>query len=260
MKKPELFCPDRNAVTLRRAILLYGSGIDSFATSHPIEIEAGQPVIGVGRGIRQEDARMFGRILAGDRARAGGFVNERVVYLTQDAMGWWRPAGKATIFFGQAISKGVSSTGTIAQPPLFFVITRRRWFVFALYVDRRPGPETVLCHAPYYNVYDDGHICEGDLKRPEALNPAAIMDHERAFFNSRFTHPNAKDLTVTPLPALWTRLLTTPPSEFPREELKSMTDQGDKRPLTLATLMQRLDLADDTGAFIDPTQFDEEDN
>ena len=62
--------------------------------------------------------------------------------------------------------------------------------VFALRENVRPTAETLLCRAPYHNLYADARMCAGNAKLPEVALPADVPVWERAFFDTTFTHAN----------------------------------------------------------------------
>jgi PRTRC genetic system protein B len=75
------------------------------------------------------------------------------------------------------------------QPPLVFKVAGKELWVRALPSDERPGAETRLNTAPYFNCSDDGRVCQGSMRSPEVgTSLDAIAVWEKAFFQSRFTH------------------------------------------------------------------------
>ena len=52
--------------------------------------------------------------------------------------------------------------------------------------------ETALFQAPYFNVYDDGGICQGSASVPEGTTAEKVEAWNDAFFGSFFTHPNVR--------------------------------------------------------------------
>lgn len=132
---------------------------------------------------------------------------------------WWRPAGKARVYFNCAELQKRSAI--VPHPALLFAIKNRQWSVFALKESKRPTLETTLYHAPYFNVYDGGGICVGSAAVPDKPSPSTIPRWESAFFDSEFTHVNGS-ISKTSHPrgeyALWKELLdgkfTTFPTKF----------------------------------------------
>ena len=62
-------------------------------------------------------------------------------------------------------------------------------YVRVLSTSRRPGPDTKVAAAPYWNVDGDGAVCAGTMRTPKSLTVASIAAWQQAFFQSEFTHP-----------------------------------------------------------------------
>ena len=58
--------------------------------------------------------------------------------------------------------------------------------VFALRENARPSPDTRLYTAPYYNVWEDGAICVGNVSTPERI--LLCGTDQMAFFASYLRH------------------------------------------------------------------------
>ena len=59
----------------------------------------------------------------------------------------------------------------------------------ALRTSSRPGPETLLKTAPYWNTDGPrGHVCPGTMRLPESADAASIPHWEAGYFQSEFTH------------------------------------------------------------------------
>jgi PRTRC genetic system protein B len=174
------------------ALLMYDSGQgDVYATTHQIELDAGNPerrVIGPGTALTKNALTRFAAAVGVATAYAG-HVPANLLYTSPNLLAWWVPAAIRNTWFKSGGDIGTAS-GPAAHPALVFVATSADWFVFALRQSERPTPRTPLCHAPHFNVWNGGRICTGNVSLPGALSAEALGQYETAFFRSHFTHPN----------------------------------------------------------------------
>ena len=133
---------------------------------------------------------------------------------------WWRPAGRARVFFrNPELGK---RSAVVSHPALVFMVTGSEWTVYALKDSVRPTLDTELCHAPYFNVYDSGKICTGSAAIPDKLTPSSIPAWESAFLESEFTHVNGQIKKVSHPRgeyAFWKEMLDGKFASFPNEFL-----------------------------------------
>lgn len=219
-----------SAYRLLSAILIYANRdharANMYATLHQIEHRAkGGPVLGAGIPATKEGCAEFASAMAEQSAFAG-FLSPELLYVAPRIVAWWRPPTKARVWFAtEDIKDPKKHMGTRSaitpHPGLVFVLADDRWYVYAVKKSDRPGPETPLWRAPYFNVWQSGHICEGNLERPKRVTPATIASFERAFFDSRFTHPNDSGQTRHKggIYQLWRELLDGKHREFPGASL-----------------------------------------
>lgn len=157
---------------------------------------------------------------------------ETVLSYSPSHLVWWMPAKPRSVFFNnRELGK---RSGVVPQPPLLFIVANRRWYVFALSENSRPTKDTVLCHAPYFNVYDNGNICIGTAAIPEKVTVDAIPVWENAFFGSEFTHVNGNVKRIghpNGEYAFWKAMLDGQFTEFPMDLLVTTTE-------TLPSIMQ----------------------
>jgi PRTRC genetic system protein B len=194
MKATSVAIGGSQVLNLSAALLIYANHQhrDVFVSAHEITRDGQVPRIGAGVPATPET---LARLLA-PVARSmvfTGFLPERLLAIGPGAIVWWCPPSPRTIWFR---SDGKGSTigtthGRVEHPGLVFAAARGRWYVFAVKGTSRPTPETKLWRAPYFNVWADrGEVCVGNVKLPGTTDHTAIADWERAFFESRFTHPN----------------------------------------------------------------------
>lgn len=183
---------DPRSAVLRNALLVYTVGSDTLVTVHEVKDGAICP----GRPLDPEDFK--GIMAVGDVAPQ--VVHERVFATHRSCTAWWRPAGPATLM-GEDMPRV-----PINLPPLLFVAAANDLAVMALVEDKRPKRlEEQLCYAPLPNIYQDGRVCLGTMRKPAHTD---VEGWEAAFFDSAFnvTHyrtkfhqfkGTAKDLYVT---------------------------------------------------------------
>lgn len=203
---------------LKRAILLYEGQHqgDVYATINAVRHGKGGAMLDVGVPATVEACADFARAMA-DRAAFTGFLSENLLYVGPRVVAWWRAPQPTRVWFKTEDEKNAKRhigerTAVTPQPGLVFVVADGLWHVFAVKGAARPKPDTPLYRAPYFNVWIEGRICEGNIARPQRVTPEAIGRFEQAFFESRFTHSNVQkssDITRYEggIYALWRALL-----------------------------------------------------
>lgn len=215
---------------LKRALLVYeAEGRSPFVTVHGITLAQGAPRLGEGYPVTQEAARQLAAGLARDLTYRG-FVPDNLLAIGPGALAWWIPPGTRRVWFDArgenpeaaapdpAAEEFGKRVGMAPHPGLVMAATVDAWYVWALKGAVRPQRDTPLYRAPYFNVWADrGRVCVGNVRLPRALGPEAMGAYERAFFESRFTHPNNgfKVRFKGGGYALWRHLLDHPPAKFP---------------------------------------------
>jgi PRTRC genetic system protein B len=230
----------RTVFQLEQAILVYqhrhwmsGGGPNSevYATIHAIERNRrGGPHLAAGTPATVEGCTAFVRELA-DRAAFAGFMSPNILYVGPRVTAWWRAPAPARVWFeterapedvgGRAHLKIGKRSAITPHPGLVFILANETWHVYAVLGAARPCPDTRLYRSPYFNVWDGGDICEGNIERPKQVTPETIARFERAFFDSRFTHPNTARLVNFKGGAgpFWTALLDARWKTFPEKHL-----------------------------------------
>ena len=219
---------------LDSAILLYTSRTgmgdkNVYATVHDIERNRkGGPRLCPGRPATAKACEIFARAMT-DRAAFNGWIAPEILFVGPRTVAWRRAPAVATMFFETIDEKNArrhigNRTGRLHQPGLVHMLVEGRWHVYAVKGAARPRPDTQLFRAPHFNVHEDGAICEGNVRRPERVSPDTLAQFERAFFHSRFTHPNASDKALTlyrgGVHALWRDLLDGKHKTFPEASLR----------------------------------------
>lgn len=197
-------------LSLRGAILIY-QGSRAFATWHEAkQTDQGAPFLGEARPLTTEFVHALSQEL-GSRVPVE-ILPENVLVRTADTIVWWTPASHRTMFFRATDKEARALSGKrLPQPPLVWRVSGRELWVRAIRENTRPAAETELSVAPYWNVNaDDGLTCQGSMRSPEESGVGAIVQWERAFFQSEFTHQTgARRLTTHPegCLGLWTSLM-----------------------------------------------------
>ena len=116
---------------------------------------------------------------------------ENLLYYDNEKNGtvlWYTPAQKVGLFFRADL--GITD-GEAFVPPLLWRANRTEVFLWALKADSRPTLESILYHAPFFNVYENGRVCLGNVHRniPNKASLSEFMElWEHYFFDSSFSH------------------------------------------------------------------------
>jgi PRTRC genetic system protein B len=211
-----------DSLELDCGIMLYRakSGRSVYATYHPARIVGGKPTLLAGKPATVSQLAAIAAASA-DQIGFRGFVPDRTVYIAPQILAWWVPAGRRSVWFKNDAAIGTRN-GDAFHPPLLMVAKRNGVHIFAMRENERPGPDTPLYHAPYFNVYESGEMCRGNVKLPANPTTETIAAYEDAFFRSNFTHANHQNLIKRKGGAtrLWRDLLDG--AEFPLDCLVSI--------------------------------------
>jgi PRTRC genetic system protein B len=176
---------------LYQAVLLYRNNHSNryMATVHSVvqKDSAGTPVLGAGELLSTASLRELTRQL-GTGCQLE-FLPSQVVARTPDMLAWWTPATVRPMFFRAGSELGEISGKPFPHPALLFAVQSGVLYVRALSTSRRPGPDTKLAAAPYWNVDGNGAVCAGTMRTPKSLTVASMAAWQQAFFQSEFTHP-----------------------------------------------------------------------
>lgn len=181
---------------LDQAVLIYRGASDrALATVHPVEEVDGEPVIMAGRAMTPRAALQLARALSKTVAHSG-FLPETVLYMDGDLLLWWLPPAKRHIAF-RAPELGAAERGEgVPHPGLVFAAASNVWKVWAVKGKARPTLESALFQAPYFNVWQGGDICRGNVRVPDGTTAEKIDAWNTAFLSSFFTHPNVQGKLV----------------------------------------------------------------
>lgn len=234
---------DTKNFRLARALLVYEDGARATATLHDVS-DGETPQILPGAPVATGDFLEIASRLQGNAGARRKIIEAPLLVVDNDLLCWYRPSHRGLMFWNTKNTKLDALDGQEAQhPALLFLAKRGELYVYALGEDARPGAQTPIFRAPYFNIYPNGHLCEGNFKLPDTLRPDTIPAWEHAFFDTSFTHTNmnVKDVTKHSggLESLWHWMTRPETSNFPAATLVSLTQRADKKPLTLEALLDR---------------------
>jgi PRTRC genetic system protein B len=217
---------------LREALLVYGDRQKSFVTRHEVAFQKdAPPTLGPAQPLTVAFVESLVRSLSG--SSDGEVLPENVLAKGDRMIAWWTPARRRQMFYQNSEGKAVELNGKVfPQPPLVWRVKNGDLTIRALVDNRRPGSATKLAVAPLWNLSDNGRVCTGSMRRPDGATVSSIVEWERGFYESAFTHANVGRLTRHPggFEDLWASLATKRRS-FPPETLIVL-------PQTLAQLVR----------------------
>ena len=174
---------------LSEAVLVYRAGNGgAFASLHRVkEADDGVPYLAPGESLTTTFVRTLAQGL-------GAQVNpdifpEHILARTPDLLVWWSPPQRRVMFFGGTDQEARKLNGLVfPHPALVFKVMGKDLFVRAMATTSRPGPETKLKTAPYWNTDSRGFVCAGSMRVPESSDIASIPAWVDGYFQSEFTH------------------------------------------------------------------------
>lgn len=120
-----------------------------------------------------------------------GLLSQDILHIDPTGGGsvlWYTKAAMRPLYFSPQLGL---PNGKAAVPPLLWKATRTELSLYALATDKRPSADTSLYHAPFFNLYQDGKVCMGNVSvRISASTSleAFTTAWEHYFFNSYFSH------------------------------------------------------------------------
>ena len=211
---------------LTEAVLVYrGGGDGAFASLHQVkQAENGIPYLTPGEALITAFLRTLAQGL-GAQVKAE-ILPDNILARTPDLLVWWSRPQRRVMFFGGTDEEARKISGLVfPHPALVFRVVGKDLFVRAMATSSRPGPETKLKTAPYWNTDSRGLVCAGSMRVPESSDTASIPAWQDAYFQSEFTHAaGAVRLTNHPegFIGLWRSLAGK--KQFP---VQYLTDAGE---------------------------------
>ena len=211
---------------LSEAVLVYrGGGDGAFASLHQVkQAENGIPYLIPGEALTTAFLRTLAQGL-GAQVKPEIFP-DNVLARTPDLLAWWSRPQRRVMFFGGTNEEARKINGLVfPHPALIFKVTGKDLFVRAMTTNSRPGPDTFLKTAPYWNTDSRGLVCAGSMRVPESSDISSISGWQDSYFQSEFTHAaGAVRLTKHPkgFIGLWRILIGK--KRFP---VQYLTDAGE---------------------------------
>ncbi|WP_091290833.1 hypothetical protein [Flavobacterium sp. fv08] len=123
--------------------------------------------------------------------RPEGILPANVLHIDPSQNGgavWYTRPQQQNLYFSESLSL---ESGLVSLPALVWKADKKHLSVFALKGSGRPKAETPLCHAPFFNLYQNGSVCMGNVD--VQIQQAASLEQFTAawqayFFGSYFSH------------------------------------------------------------------------
>ena len=185
---------------LAQAVLVYrGGGDGAFASLHQVkQDENGIPYLTPGEALTTAFLRTLAQGL-GAQVKPE-ILPDNILARTPDMLVWWSRPRPRVMFFGGTDEEARKLNGLVfPHPALIFKVAGKDLFVRAMATNSRPGPDTLLKTAPYWDTDGQGLVCAGSMRVPESSDIASIPAWQDAYFQSEFTHAaGAVRLTSSP--------------------------------------------------------------
>jgi PRTRC genetic system protein B len=174
---------------LSEAVLVYrAGGGGAFASLHRVkQDDSGVPYLAAGEPLTTAFVRTLAQGL-GAQVKPE-ILPDNVLARTPDLLVWWSRPRHRVMFFGGTDQEARKLNGLVfPHPALVFKVMGKDLFVRATATTSRPGPETPLKTAPYWNTDSRGLVCAGSMRVPESSDITSIPAWQDAYFQSEFTH------------------------------------------------------------------------
>lgn len=123
--------------------------------------------------------------------RPEGLMGQEILHIDPTNEGsviWYTKAVTRTLYFSPQL--GLPS-GNACVPPLLWKASREELCLYALGSDKKPLEHNALFHAPFFNLYQNGKVCMGNVD-VQIASSASLEEFtaawEHYFFNSYFSH------------------------------------------------------------------------
>ena len=120
------------------------------------------------------------------------YLPENVIARTPELIVWWAPASVRPIFFRHGSELANISGKLFPHPALLFAVRNGVLFVRALPESKRPGADTKLAAAPYWNIDNDGRVCQGTMRVPRSLSVVPFPLGNRRSFKANLPIPEGQ--------------------------------------------------------------------
>ncbi|WP_189091132.1 PRTRC system protein B [Deinococcus ruber] len=180
----------------RRTFVLYerGQGQQVALLSHPIHDEPQGFTLGAGSALSSEDVEALLELVSGQGMT---LLQPDTLATGSGSVCWWVPPGARALRFDpkytQTAQIAALNGRLIPHPGLVFHATPGRLCLFAVLGAERPTSTTPLYHAPFWNLFEGGRMCQGSVRYPDTQRPQDQAAWEEAFFGSYFTGASRVD-------------------------------------------------------------------
>jgi PRTRC genetic system protein B len=180
---------------LREALLVYGDRQRSFVTRHQVMLNKNAPpTLEPAQPLTVTFIESLVHSLYG--GSTAEVLPEHILAKSDRMIVWWTPCCRRQMFYQNSEGKAAELNGRFFPlPPLVWRVDGGDLKIRALMDNKRPGGATKLAVAPFWNLSEDGRVCIGTMRHPDAASVKGIPDWERGFYGSAFTHANVGRLT-----------------------------------------------------------------
>lgn len=219
------------AYQLYQAIFVYkpveqDASFSFYVETHPVENKDGVPLLLEGKPLSintiNELVKVFADKKINEKLIPLELIPQELLYFSpqRECVIWHIPAEKRCLFFSKNLN---IPSGEYFCPALLFSANGMKSLkVFALKSNNRPSLKSKVYIAPFFNIYEDGKVCTGNVKIPKQTPdvPSVIRFWEKAFFNSEFSESIGFRRVVKSgnLAILWRKMMREQ-SRFPKNEL-----------------------------------------
>jgi len=151
-----------------------------------------------------------------------GLIPRNVLYINPEYNGyavWYTPRQTVNVLFLEKL--GIPN-GKANMPPLLWKASKNTLSIYALPDVTSLSEATLLYHAPFFNVYENGKVCMGtvSVNIPKDCQLETFMQlWQEYFFNSYFSHLFSRHEPVKGnIVQLWQSLVNKD-KQFPNEAL-----------------------------------------
>ena len=186
---------ERGELVAKRALVIYeyekrntssfmdedGEIINAYITLHRIDNNGD---LLEGRPLARDALREICSLVIPNLSSVDYLPDNVLAYSRGHALMWWVPSGKRRLFFSGI--DGLES-GEYPVPPTLFLVLDGKLDTWALGDNRRPNQSDRVFHSPFYNVYETGACCMGNIEVPDKYSPGDTGKWESVFFNGTLT-------------------------------------------------------------------------
>lgn len=173
-------------------LVIYSEGNKSYIEHYEILDVEGKQMLSEGKPLTKKSLKnMLDLVLTSDKsmfATVTKLLPENILYYDP------RPGKRKLVWYdkaGERVLHGINKKPVKAKLPAFvFILDDDLLSIYATKTgSRRPDLKTPLFHAPLPNVYNDGKVCMGNVKKPGSTIEISdlLLSWGKAFWGSKFT-------------------------------------------------------------------------